>query len=72
MRSMVRVARRFICLIETEWITCSYVFARNYGRVFERLGAEQVRARITPDSIPGPLGDAYVGYVARLFRIADR
>lgn len=70
MSEMMRIARRFICVVETEWVTMSYVFARDYQRVFERLGAEQVSAqRISSGSLAGSTLDGYVGYTARLFRV---
>lgn len=69
---MMRIARRYICVIETEWVTMSYVFARDYRRVFERLGAEHVRSQtITTRSLTDSALDGYVGYVARLFRMPE-
>lgn len=67
---IVRVAKRYICVIEAEWLTLPYLFARSYRRVFERLGAEHVRSHvISSSSLPNsPLID-YVGYTARLFRV---
>jgi SAM-dependent methyltransferase len=64
---LARVAR-YVCVIELETTSNSYVFPRNYRRVFERLGCTELRtATITrrgyPDVDPG-----YDGYVARLFR----
>ena len=71
-RHMVRVARRYICVVELEAANCSYVFARNYRRVFERLGCQQVRSvLITRDSAPA-VDPEYYGYTARLFRVPAR
>lgn len=70
MADIVRIARRHICIVETEWITHSGMYARNYKRVFERLGAEQVRSEvISASSLPERAGAGSVGYVARLFRV---
>lgn len=72
MSEMVRIAKRFICVIETEWVTCSYVFARDYRRVFERLGAEHVKSQtISAQSLADSPLTAYVGYTVRLFRVKE-
>jgi SAM-dependent methyltransferase len=64
---MARIGR-YVCVIEAESSTLSYIFARNYRRVFERLGCAQLRStRLTEDATPG-LGRNYYGYTARLFR----
>jgi SAM-dependent methyltransferase len=64
---MVRIARSYICVIEPETITIPYIFARQYGRVFERLGCTSIRSlAIAPDRMRDV--DCYDGYVARLFR----
>ena len=64
---MARVAR-FICVVELESASNSYVFPRNYRRVFERLGCTELRrATITSRGYPDVSRD-YAGYVARLFR----
>jgi len=66
---MVRVARSYICVIEPETITVSHIFARDYGRVFERLGCTMIRRKeFHPASLAG-VDAAYAGYVARLFRV---
>jgi hypothetical protein len=65
-RDMTRVARRHICVIETEAANCTYQFARNFKRVFERLGCREVRSAdpaATVHSID------YGGYTARLFAV---
>ncbi len=73
LEQMVRIARRYVCVIEAEWVTCSYIFARNYRRMFERLGAEHVRSHeISRRSLAGGQIDEYVGYTARLFRVPAR
>jgi SAM-dependent methyltransferase len=69
-REIARIGR-YICVIEAEPLTVGWAFARNYRRVFERLGCAQIRsARLTEDAMPG-LGSAYYGYTARLFRGPD-
>jgi SAM-dependent methyltransferase len=67
MREMARIAAKALCVIEMETPNNTYVFARNYRRVFERLGWRQVAEEmITRDSHPDVNRD-YDGYVARLF-----
>jgi hypothetical protein len=69
-REILRVARRFICVIEAEWLTLPYLFARDYKRVFEHLGAQEVRSEvISSQSLPGSAIRDYIGYTARLFRV---
>jgi SAM-dependent methyltransferase len=64
---MARVAR-YVCVIELESAANSYVFPRNYKRVFDRLGCTELRdAMITPRGYPD-VNRGYDGYVARLFR----
>jgi SAM-dependent methyltransferase len=68
-REMVRVARSHVCVVELETTSNSYVFPRNYRRLFERLGCIELRhARITPVDYPD-VSRRYDGYVARLFRV---
>ena len=67
-QEMVRVARKYLCVIETEAAHCSYVFARNYRRVFERLGCTQVRSLVLTKSSHPALDSRYYGCTARLFR----
>jgi SAM-dependent methyltransferase len=65
---LVRVSRRYVCVVELERASNSYVFPRDYGRVFSRRGCTQLRsARITRRGYPD-VSRAYDGYVARLFR----
>lgn len=69
MAEMARVARQHVCVIEAEDVTCNYIFARNYRRVFERLGCTEVKsAPILRDSFPSAT-TGYVGYRARLFDV---
>lgn len=64
---MARVARKYICTIELEAANCSYVFARNYRRLFQRLGCPQVKSvMITKEAFPS-VSRKHDGYVARLF-----
>jgi SAM-dependent methyltransferase len=68
-RQMVRVARRHVCVVELETASNSYVFPRNYRRLFQRLGCTELRhAKITPLEYPD-VSRGYDGYVARLFRV---
>lgn len=64
-RHMARVARRYVCLVESEVANCTYQFARNYRRMFERLGCAEVRSA-DPAASGAP---DYGGYVARLFAV---
>lgn len=69
---MVRIARRHVCVLETEAANARYTFARNYRRVFERLGCTQLREEhIDRGSHPGVSRD-FDGYVARIFRVPSR
>lgn len=66
---MMRVAARYVCVIEAETTTLRYIFARDYQRMFERAGARQIRARqITQETDP-QVGQDYWGYTARLFAV---
>lgn len=69
---MVRIAGRHVCVLETEVANARYTFARNYRRVFERLGCTQLREQhIDRASQPGVSRD-FDGYVARIFRVPSR
>lgn len=66
---MVRIARRFIVVVELETANCTYIFARNYRRVFQRLGCSQLKsAMITREAFPD-VSRSYNGCIARLFAI---
>lgn len=66
---MVRVARKYVCTIEVEVANCSYIFARNYRRIFQKRGCAQLNSvLITKEAFPDVSRD-YDGYVARLFAI---
>jgi SAM-dependent methyltransferase len=68
LEEIVRVARKYICVVEAETANCSYLFARNYRRVFERLGCMEIKSEvITKESHPSINRD-YDGYTARLFQ----
>jgi SAM-dependent methyltransferase len=57
---------RFVCTVELETASNSYVFPRDYRRVFERLGCRQVRwLAITPGTLSSD--PSYDGCVVRLF-----
>jgi SAM-dependent methyltransferase len=66
---MVRVARRYVCVIESEAVTLSYIFARNYRRVFERRGCREIRALEITEAQHPAVGRDYWGYTARLFSV---
>lgn len=71
-REMVRIAARNVCVLESEIANGRYTFARNYRRVFERLGCVQVKEeRIDRFSHP-EVSRIFDGYVARLFRVGAR
>lgn len=66
---LVRVSRRFVCVIELEQASNSYVFPRDYRRVFSRRGCGELRStQIARAANPDVTRD-YDGYVARLFRV---
>jgi SAM-dependent methyltransferase len=66
---MVRVARNHISIIETETANATYVFARNYRRVFERLGCVQVREEMIDADTRPAVDPSYYGLVARLLSV---
>jgi SAM-dependent methyltransferase len=63
---MARIARRYVCVVEAESTTISYIFARNYRRVFERHGCSQRRAALLAEGAFPQVGTDYWGYTARL------
>lgn len=63
---MVRIARKYICTVEMEVGNCSYLFARNYRRVFQRLGCSQIKATLITEGAFPNVNRGYDGYVARL------
>ncbi len=66
---MVRVARRHICVIEPEQVVTQYIFCRDYSRVFEALGCQQLWA-VEINRLSAPeIAEVYHGYTARLFRV---
>ena len=66
---LVRVSRRYLCVVELETASNSYVFPRDYGRVFSQRGCTELRsARVTRRGYP-EVSREYDGYVARLFRV---
>ncbi|HET7568262.1 MAG TPA: class I SAM-dependent methyltransferase [Gaiellaceae bacterium] len=71
-REMARVAARHVCVLETEVANARYTFARNYRRVFERLGCVQVREEHIDRRSHPEVSDEFDGYVARLFRVPAR
>ncbi|HET8892657.1 MAG TPA: class I SAM-dependent methyltransferase [Gaiellaceae bacterium] len=66
---MARVARRRVCVLETEVANARYTFARSYRRVFERLGCTQVREEHIDRRSHPEVSREFDGYVARLFRV---
>jgi SAM-dependent methyltransferase len=69
LKDMVRVARKYIAVIELESANCAYVFSRNYKRVFEHLGCREVASCLIDKHSIQPDADSYYGYVARLFEV---
>jgi hypothetical protein len=66
---MVRIAAHHVCVIEPELVVSHYIFCRDYGRVFEGLGCQQIRAvEIGRSGFPDVASD-YHGCTARLFRV---
>lgn len=41
-KEMVRVSRKYICVVEAETCYCKYIFPRNYKRIFEKLGCKEI------------------------------
>ncbi len=66
-REMTRVSKKYICTVEPESENSNYVFSRNYRRIFERLGASQVKEKIIRRQEHPDLG-GYIGCTARLFK----
>lgn len=71
-REMTRVARSHVCVLESEVANARYTFARNYRRVFERLGCTQIREEHIDSRSHPEVERLYDGYVARLFRVPAR
>lgn len=66
---IVRVARKYVFVLENEQAMNNYHFPRNYRRLFERYGCRQVRsAFITPEIYPD-VSVHYAGCTARLLRV---
>ncbi|HEV7807758.1 MAG TPA: class I SAM-dependent methyltransferase [Solirubrobacteraceae bacterium] len=63
---MVRIAGRYVCVVEAESATLPYIFARDYGRVFTRRGWREVRCMQIATDTPYDVGADYHGYTARL------
>jgi len=57
-KEMMRVAKKYICTVEPETANSNYVFARNYRRVFEKIGATHLKSCLTTNrafpQIPKP------------------
>jgi len=66
---MVRIARRYVAIIEAEVANCGYVFSRNYRRVFERLGCAQVKSTLMTRQAFPYVSRNYDGLAARLFSV---
>lgn len=67
---MVRICRGYICTIETEVANYQYVFARNYRRIFERLGCRQIQeAQLGAES---SVSQDYYGFQVRLFQVPGK
>ncbi len=57
-KEMARISSRWICTVEPEAANSNYVFARNYRRVFERLGYTEKKSEL----LFGPAYAALRGY----------
>jgi len=67
-KEMKRVAKKYVCTLEPESANSNYVFARNYRRVFARMGCSQLKSTlITKCNYPGLARKR--GLVARLFNV---
>ncbi len=68
---MVRIAKRYIVVIEEEAANCTYVFVRNYRRVFQLFNCSQLKSvMITRYAFPN-VSRSYDGYTARLFAVPN-
>ena len=68
---MVRIAARYIVVVEQEYGNCEYVFARNYKRVFTNLGCEQIdKIMLGVDKTPDYVYQ-YHGITARIFDVSS-
>ena len=64
---IARVSKKYICTIEPEVANSNYVFARNYRKLFHKIGIEQIKSvLITKEAFPDIAG--YAGCVARIYR----
>lgn len=70
-KEMVRIARKYICLIEIEYANCNYVFSRNYKRLFEKHGCQQINLKEINHASAPYVDEMYYGYIARLFKVPD-
>ncbi len=67
-REMIRVAKKFICTIEPESANSNYVFARNYRRIFNPLGADQLKSVLIRGKVFANV-DLNQGSTLRLFAV---
>ena len=66
---IVRVAKRFVVTVEPEFANYGYVFARNYRRIFHRLGCAQLASvTLGIDATDDAIAD-YHGMILRLFSV---
>ena len=64
---MVRIASRYVVVVEQEYGNCEYVFARNYKRVFAKLGCKELdKIMLGIDKTP-EYAYEYHGMTARIF-----
>ena len=68
---MVRVARKYIAVMELETSPGDRIFARDYRRVFERLGCREVRSTVISPALHPQVSREYYGYTARLFAVPE-
>jgi hypothetical protein len=56
-------------VIEAEAANCSYVFARNYKRVFQHRGCSEAKSVLIEREAFPDMDSNYYGYTARLFHV---
>ena len=70
-QEMVRVANRYVCVVELERANNAYLFARNYARIFAKLGCTQLKSATLDRGTEPQVGPDYHGYTIRLFDMSN-
>jgi SAM-dependent methyltransferase len=68
-REIARIAGKYICTVELESANNSYLFARNYGRLFEKLGCRKIKSIVLDRTTEPPVPSIFFGYTARLLEV---